>query len=296
MEGGCYCGAIRYRVSGAPTLRAQCYCRACQHVSGGGPNEYALIEPGDFAYADGSPTSYRRPDLPHAVTREFCSTCGTHVLTRRPGLRLLVLKVGTLDDPDRAGLPALAIFCAEKAHFHFIPDDIPCVRWIAGSSIAERIERTSGPSIIPPGRAAPNPCSSGTAVSGHPEGPLRAFRYRCCKPHERPLRRKRAAPSRSVPRGSGLAAGCIPQCRTEPVGTTKAFHGGIAAACSLRYDIAPLLERVRVPTSILWRARETQVGVATGRRLAALRPDIPFTLINNTKPAPNSNDPGRSST
>jgi len=55
---------------------------------------------------------------------------------------------------------------------------------------------------------------------------------------------------------------------------------------SLRYDIAPLLERVRVPTSILWGARETQVGVATGRRLAALRPDLPFTLIDNTKACP----------
>ena len=30
----------------------------------------------------------------------------------------------------------------------------------------------------------------------------------------------------------------------------------------------------------------TQVGVATGRRLAALRPDLPFTLIDNTKACP----------
>lgn len=125
MEGGCYCGAIRYRASGPPTLRAQCYCRACQHISGGGPNEYALIEPNELAYTHGSPASYRRLDLPHPVTREFCGTCGTHVLTRRPGLRQVVLKVGTLDEPDRAGSATLAIFCAEKARFHVIPENIP---------------------------------------------------------------------------------------------------------------------------------------------------------------------------
>jgi hypothetical protein len=52
---------------------------------------------------------------------------------------------------------------------------------------------------------------------------------------------------------------------------------------SLRCDIEPLLERVRVPTSILWGARESQVGVATGRRLAALRLDLPLMRIDNTE-------------
>lgn len=125
MEGGGYCGAVRYRAPGPPTLRAQCYCRACQHISGGGPNEYALIEPDGFAYTRGAPASYQRPDLLHPVTREFCGTCGTHVLTRRPGLRQLVLKIGTLDDPDRVGSATLAIFCAEKARFHILPESIP---------------------------------------------------------------------------------------------------------------------------------------------------------------------------
>lgn len=43
---------------------------------------------------------------------------------------------------------------------------------------------------------------------------------------------------------------------------------------------------LRVPTSILWCPRETKAGVATVRRLAALRPDLPFTLIDNTKACP----------
>lgn len=54
----------------------------------------------------------------------------------------------------------------------------------------------------------------------------------------------------------------------------------------LRYDIAPLLSRMRTPAAILWGAEESQVTVATGRRLAALRPDIPFETIAGTKACP----------
>jgi hypothetical protein len=125
MEGGCYCGALRYRVTAAPVLRAQCHCRACQYISGGGPNYFMLVAPSGFEWTSGSPASFRRPDLDNAVTRAFCATCGTHVLTRRPGLDELVVKIGTLDDPAAYGGPAIAIFCAEKALFHVIPEGMP---------------------------------------------------------------------------------------------------------------------------------------------------------------------------
>lgn len=124
MNGGCYCRALRYRVSAAPVLKAQCHCRACQHVSGGGPNYFMLIPPEGFSYVEGKAKRYSRPDLPKPVVREFCAVCGTHVLTRRPDLPQIVLKVGTLDDPGVFGGPKIAIFCEEKAAFHIIPDGV----------------------------------------------------------------------------------------------------------------------------------------------------------------------------
>ncbi len=44
LEGGCYCGAVRYVAEGEPMLQAQCHCRECQYITGGSPN-MLMLEP-----------------------------------------------------------------------------------------------------------------------------------------------------------------------------------------------------------------------------------------------------------
>ncbi|QPH52635.1 GFA family protein [Pontivivens ytuae] len=126
MTGGCYCGALRYEVTGRPLFKAQCHCRACQHIAGGGPNYFMVLPPDGFAYVTGAPKRFARPDLEQPVTREFCETCGTHITTRRPDLNGVVLKVGTLDDPAAFGGPKAAIFMEDRQPFHIVADDVPC--------------------------------------------------------------------------------------------------------------------------------------------------------------------------
>lgn len=124
MRGGCFCGSIRYAVTSRPKLRAQCHCRACQYFSGGGPNYYMLISPQHIHFSGDPARKYRNPERPDAVTRSFCGTCGTHLITERPGLREIVLKVGTLDEPGAFRGPKIAIFCEEKQDWHMIPEGI----------------------------------------------------------------------------------------------------------------------------------------------------------------------------
>ena len=59
----------------------------------------------------------------------------------------------------------------------------------------------------------------------------------------------------------------------------------------LRYDLAPYIERLAKPASIFWGRDEMQVGLDIGKRLAALRPDIPFTLIEDAKACPELEQP-----
>ena len=125
IEGGCYCGSVRYLAEGEPLLKGQCHCRECQYISGGHPNVVMGMPASGFAYTKGSPKPYRRSDLENPVTREFCPECGTHLLTRSRGLPGAVLiKVGTLDDPSAFGGPQMVIFTIDKQSFHHVPDGV----------------------------------------------------------------------------------------------------------------------------------------------------------------------------
>ncbi len=125
IEGGCYCGAVRYRAEGEPLFRGQCHCRECQYISGGGPNLTMAMPEAGFRYTRGEPRAFRRPDLESPVTREFCGECGTHLLSRAPGVPgAVLLKVGTLDDPAAFGMPQVAIYTCDMQPFHVIPEGV----------------------------------------------------------------------------------------------------------------------------------------------------------------------------
>jgi len=94
-------------------------------MTGGAPNMFVAMPSGGFAYTKGAPKQFTRRDLERAVTREFCPTCGTHLVTRVPGLPMAVVKVGTFDDPSLFGQPQMAIYTIDKQAFHQIPEGIP---------------------------------------------------------------------------------------------------------------------------------------------------------------------------
>ena len=126
IEGGCYCRGVRYRAEGEPMMRAQCHCRECQYIAGGMPNVIMGMPESGFAYTKGAGKPFRRKDLANPVTREFCAECGTHLLTRAPGMAGVVLiKVGTLDDPNVFGGPQLVTYTIEKQSFHHVPEGVP---------------------------------------------------------------------------------------------------------------------------------------------------------------------------
>ncbi len=127
MQGGCYCGALRYEVTEKPVHKAQCCCRECQYISGGGPNFFMVIQNEGFVWTKGAAKEFTRSDLERPVTRQFCPDCGTHITTLLKARGLTVLKVGTLDDPERDyGGPKASIFMKDAQPFHLVAEGVPC--------------------------------------------------------------------------------------------------------------------------------------------------------------------------
>jgi hypothetical protein len=127
MQGGCYCGALRYEIIADPVMKAQCHCRECQYITGGGPNFFMAIPDDSFTITKGTVATFTRSDLENPRTRQFCGTCGTHITTLLPGRPLVIVKVGTLDDPAKNyGEPQLAIFMKDSQPYHVVAPDLPC--------------------------------------------------------------------------------------------------------------------------------------------------------------------------
>jgi hypothetical protein len=134
LEGGCYCGSVRYVCEGEPAMKAQCHCRECQYITGGGPNFFMLMPGEGFRWSKGAPQGFARDDLERPVTREFCAKCGTHLVSRPFGMTGVIIKVGTLDDPARFEGPQMAIFTVDKQPFHVIADGLPAFERLPGRS------------------------------------------------------------------------------------------------------------------------------------------------------------------
>ncbi len=126
FNGGCYCGEVRYRCEGPSRLRALCYCRTCQMISGGAGNLFMAVDAPTFQFTQGDPKSFNKADRFGSPTRHFCGTCGVHLTARSeraPGA--VLVKVGTLDEPGVFAGPQLVTWTSEMQAFHLLPADVP---------------------------------------------------------------------------------------------------------------------------------------------------------------------------
>lgn len=95
-------------------------------MTGGSSNLVMGMPSSGFVFTKGKPASYTRTDLDAPITRDFCSNCGTHLLSRPPGMQDAVLiKAGTLDDPALFGGPQMVIFSCDKEAYHQLPENVP---------------------------------------------------------------------------------------------------------------------------------------------------------------------------
>jgi len=113
VEGGCLCGAVRYRYSGEVLRHAVCHCRDCQRVTGSAFHCGVVVEKKGFTVTRGRMRVHRAiVDSGRWIDRSFCADCGSHILNelelRDP--EFAVIKTGSLDDPSLVPPPDFEIF------------------------------------------------------------------------------------------------------------------------------------------------------------------------------------------
>jgi hypothetical protein len=126
LEGGCACGAVRYRLTSAPMFVHCCHCRDCQRQTGSAFVLNALIEADRVELKSGStegtvvPTDSGRP---HVIHR--CPACKVAVWSNYGGVeKLRFVRIGTLDDPA-ALTPDVHIYTRSKLPWIKLPEGVP---------------------------------------------------------------------------------------------------------------------------------------------------------------------------
>ena len=126
LEGGCACGAVRYRLGSAPIFVHCCHCKDCQRQSGTAFALNALIESGRVALLSGTTEAVAVPTdsgRPHTIHR--CPNCKIAVWSHYGGRAAMsFVRVGTLDDPT-ALAPDVHIYTRSKVPWVTLPANVP---------------------------------------------------------------------------------------------------------------------------------------------------------------------------
>jgi hypothetical protein len=122
LEGGCLCGATRYRISAEPRHADYCHCRMCQRATGAPVVPWLTVASDAFAWTKDEPAVYRSS---HIAERLFCRTCGTQLAFRAVAEpNHLDVTLASLDDPETVR-PTHHIWTDSRIGWFEVADDLP---------------------------------------------------------------------------------------------------------------------------------------------------------------------------
>ena len=122
IEGGCFCGAVRYRITGKPIVVTHCHCIHCRRVHGAPMVTWAEFRSTEVTFNE--VTRGRHPSR-EGVVRTFCTRCGTPLTYEREDDRESIdLTVGSMDDPEQV-TPQDHLWTKRQLSWVRLCDDLP---------------------------------------------------------------------------------------------------------------------------------------------------------------------------
>jgi hypothetical protein len=124
-EGGCSCGAVRYRLASDPLFVHCCHCLNCQRQTGSAFVINLLIETDRVELLGRTPEPVEVPRDDGSTQRIFrCPTCQVAVYSHYGHPGVLFVRGGTLDEPSGV-TPDVHIFTRSKLSWVELPDSVP---------------------------------------------------------------------------------------------------------------------------------------------------------------------------
>ncbi len=87
-KAACFCGAVEVEVTGKPVFAGYCHCKDCQAWSAAPINAFSLWKASDVRITKGESEIGTFSKTEHS-DRKFCKSCGGHVMTAHPRMRLI---------------------------------------------------------------------------------------------------------------------------------------------------------------------------------------------------------------
>jgi len=88
LTGACFCGTVKFEVSGEPVAMGYCHCTSCRHWSAGPVNAFSLWKPDALKVTEGAADIGTYNKTPISF-RKWCTKCGGHLFTEHPTMGLV---------------------------------------------------------------------------------------------------------------------------------------------------------------------------------------------------------------
>ena len=124
-DGGCACGALRYRLASGPMFIHCCHCLNCQRQTGSAFVINLLIEAERVEVLKGTAEPIDVPRDDGSVQRIFrCPHCQVAIFSEYGRREVRFVRGGTLDDPTGI-TPDVHVFTRSKVGWVTLPEGTP---------------------------------------------------------------------------------------------------------------------------------------------------------------------------